>query len=74
MENDLAHKHPGWFPTTISELCIGDKFAYKDFSCTYTYMGIFRYSCSDYFVYKSGMLPHILPYNEVKDRVVFIRK
>ena len=74
MENDLAHKYPGWFQTTIGELCIGDKFGFKDFTCTYTFMGIFKYSGSDDFVYKRGILPQIRPYNEIKDKVVFVRK
>lgn len=26
------------------------------------------------FIYKSGILPQIRPYNEIKDKVVFVRK
>ena len=74
MVDDFAHKYPGWFQTTISELCIGDTFGISEYSFSCTYMGIFRYSSTDYFVYKIFEEPHIIEYSEMKDKVVFVRK
>lgn len=74
MKEDLAHKYPGWFRVKLEELCIGDKFGTSGYSFSCTYMGIFRYSGKDYFVYEILGEPHIIEYGEMKDKVLFIRK
>ena len=36
MKDDFAHKDLGWLQTTIEELCVGDRFGFKDLTCIYT--------------------------------------
>lgn len=74
MKDDLAHKYPGWVLVKLEDLCIGDVFGIYEYSFSCIYMGIFRYSGKDYFVYEVLHEPHIIEYSEMRDKIILIRK
>lgn len=60
------------FPIKTEDLCIGEKFHFKDSSCIFIYMGIHTYCKQDYFIYKdTASIPFIKLLSEIKEQKIF---